>query len=489
MDYRNKTILAPMVRIGTLPTRLLALDYGADLVYTEEIIDFKMLKCERRVNKVLGTVDFVQQDGTVNFRTCEQEKSRLVFQLGTANAQRALKVGKLIEKDIAALDINMGCPKEFSIKGGMGAALLDQPEKIKDILTTLVKNLSIPVTCKIRIKPTIEETLELVKMIETTGISALGVHGRTRDERSRSPNHNDVIKVISETLKIPVIANGGSREIKCFDDIAKFKENTGCSSVMLARAAQWNLSIFRSEGYMPMEDIIKAYLKYAIDYENTDLNAKYNVQQTMHEILDTPLGQKFQHSGTLREISDLFGMAEYYDKMIAEHTKKERDIENNSEQGANTVKKRKLEDGTELYEMAIKFNRNLYDIVRSPKLRLYEWTIKQAIEPPKYDNILHTSENKERSYYCSVLINGKKYASSILDPSKKWGEQAAAVVCMRMLGLDEGRIFKDGRTDPVGDPQLMDISNKKSPCKRPLEDMEAEAADKNKPVELNGSGS
>ena len=52
------------------------------------------------------------------------------------------------EKDVAGIDVNMGCPKEFSIKGGMGAALLQQPDKVKDILTTLVNGVSIPVTCE-----------------------------------------------------------------------------------------------------------------------------------------------------------------------------------------------------------------------------------------------------------------------------------------------------------------------------------------------------
>ena len=377
--------------------------------------------------------------------------------MGTANAQRALKVGKLIEKDIAALDINMGCPKEFSIKGGMGAALLDQPEKIKEILTTLVKNLSIPVTCKIRIKPSLEETLDLVKMIESTGVAALGVHGRTREERSRNPNHNDVIKAVAETLSIPVIANGGSKEIKCFDDIAKFKRNTGCSSVMLARAAQWNLTIFRPAGFLPWEDIVKAYIKYAVDYENTEINSKYCVQQTMHEILNTEIGQNLQHSGTLRQICDLFGMAEYYDVQIAAHLKKERETNNLSEQGGHTYKKRKLDDGTELCEMQLKFNRNLYRIVRSPKTILYEWTHRNGLEAPKYESV----QNKnDRNYYCTVTVDGKKYASSICDASKKWGEQAAAVVCLRMIGVDEERISKDGRTDP--DFQMLEISNKRA---------------------------
>lgn len=175
LDYENKIVLAPMVRVGTLPTRLLAIRYGADIVYSEEIIDWKLLKSYRQVNgewaskaagnfkyrysyylqrhsvDVLGTVDYIdEQDGCIVFRTCPLERNKVVLQIGTADPQRALRVAKMLENDVAAIDINMGCPKEFSLKGGMGAALLSDPERAKSILTTLVENVKIPVTCKIR---------------------------------------------------------------------------------------------------------------------------------------------------------------------------------------------------------------------------------------------------------------------------------------------------------------------------------------------------
>ncbi|KAF5919568.1 hypothetical protein HPG69_000167 [Diceros bicornis minor] len=107
--------------------RLLALDYGADIVYCEELIDLKMLQCKRVVNDVLSTVDFVAPDDRVVFRTCEREQSRVIFQM---------------------------------------------------ILSTLVKGTRRPVTCKIRILPSLEDTLSLVKRIERTGIAAIAVHGR-----------------------------------------------------------------------------------------------------------------------------------------------------------------------------------------------------------------------------------------------------------------------------------------------------------------------
>ncbi|XP_014881616.1 tRNA-dihydrouridine(20) synthase [NAD(P)+]-like isoform X2 [Poecilia latipinna] len=96
LSFRNITALAPMVRVGTLPMRLLALDYGADVVYCEELIDIKMAQCQRIVNDVLETVDFVAPDERVMFRTCEREKDRVVFQMGTADPDRALTVAQLV---------------------------------------------------------------------------------------------------------------------------------------------------------------------------------------------------------------------------------------------------------------------------------------------------------------------------------------------------------------------------------------------------------
>jgi len=110
------------------------------------------------------------------------------------------------EQDVAGIDINMGCPKDFSLKGGMGAALLSCPDKACAILSAVVSAVSIPVTCKIRVLPDINDTIALCKKLAATGIAAIGIHGRTVKERPRHPNRNHFIKAISEALDIPVIA-------------------------------------------------------------------------------------------------------------------------------------------------------------------------------------------------------------------------------------------------------------------------------------------
>jgi tRNA-dihydrouridine synthase 2 len=114
---------------------MLAAEYGADITYGEEIIDHRLLRCTRKINKMLGTVDLVEKGtDSVVFRTCDEEKSRVVFQIGTSDAVRALQAANLVSGDIAAIDVNMGCPKSFSISGGMGAALLSKPDLIHDVM-------------------------------------------------------------------------------------------------------------------------------------------------------------------------------------------------------------------------------------------------------------------------------------------------------------------------------------------------------------------
>lgn len=100
----------------------------------------------------------------------------------------------------------MGCPKPFSISGGMGAALLSKPELVKEILTALVKESKIPISCKIRVLETMEETLKFVEMIQNTGITAFGIHGRQKTERPTDANRIDEIRKVVEIAKIPVIA-------------------------------------------------------------------------------------------------------------------------------------------------------------------------------------------------------------------------------------------------------------------------------------------
>ncbi|XP_036964393.1 tRNA-dihydrouridine(20) synthase [NAD(P)+]-like [Acanthopagrus latus] len=434
LSFRNITALAPMVRVGTLPMRLLALDYGADVVYCEELIDIKMAQCQRVVNDVLETVDFVAPDDRVMFRTCEREKDRVIFQMGTADPDRALVVARLVEKDVAAIDVNMGCPKEYSTKGGMGAALLSDPDKIEAILKKLVAGVSIPVTCKIRILPSVEETVTLVKRIEKTGVTAIAVHGRLKEERPRHPLHCDYIQAVAQAVSIPVIANGGSLDlVKTNADIEEFRKATGASSVMLARAAMWNASVFSSQGPLPVERVMEEYIKYAIQYDNNAFNTKYCLCQMLRDKVESPLGKQLQAAQTSAEICKAYGMQELF-QQTQERLQARRDTLQSS-----TEPDRPVEDG-DVTTMAVKFERREYPPHITPKMFLLEWSRKEKLEQPVYETV---QRSQDRVFQSIVTVAQKRYRSSLWERSKKFAEQAAAIVCLRVLGVPEGRIGEE----------------------------------------------
>lgn len=316
IDYRNKHILAPMVRVGTLPFRILAAEHGADITYGEEIVDHKIVKCYRQINETLGTVDFLEK-GTndVIFRTCNEERHRVVFQLGTANAVRALNAAQLLCKDVAAIDVNMGCPKSFSISGGMGAALLAKPELIHDILTTLRNNLEIPVTCKIRLLRSPEDTIELARRIEKMGVSAIAVHGRKVADRPRDPAQWDVIGQAVSALSIPVIANG---DVFDYADFQRIKDATGASSVMVARGALWNASIFRPEGKLPWEDVKREYLHKCFLWDNSPKCTKQTLKEMIihHSFVELPEGKAVNKCRTLADLADVYGEQNFYETLL-----------------------------------------------------------------------------------------------------------------------------------------------------------------------------
>ncbi|XP_068201924.1 tRNA-dihydrouridine(20) synthase [NAD(P)+]-like [Palaemon carinicauda] len=436
--YSGKIIVAPMVRVCTLPFRLLAIDYGADLVYTEETIDFKMLRSIKKDNEILGTVDFVDKsDGSVFFRTCAKEKEKVIFQMGTCDPQRALKVGKMVEPYVAGLDINMGCPKEFSLKGGMGAALLTQPEKVKAILTTLVQGLSIPVTCKIRLLKDPDSTLELCRMIEKCGVAAIAVHGRTKEERPNNRNHNDVIKKLAESLNVPVIANGGSKEITCYEDIEKFRKETGAASVMLARAAMWNCSILRKQGFMPLEIVVETYLRYCVDYDNQFTYSKYTVQNMLRELQDTPRGKAFLETQTLPEICQLWGLKDYFDEKLKQQNdlRKLKNVrcESNNKMymppSADYVSiGEKTENGQKIFEMPVQFIRGNFNNADLPKMLLNTYIFRNSLTGPTYTCAVH-----DKFFGATVEVDGIKYSSVLREKSRRYSEQAAAMVCLHVL--------------------------------------------------------
>jgi tRNA-dihydrouridine synthase 2 len=132
---KNKVILAPMVRINTTPFRILSLKYGADLIFTEEIIAKKLRFCEKVYNPDLKTNDYLStKEGTLVLRVDPiSEKHKLILQIGASNPDDALQAALILKDDIVGVDVNMGCPKHFSTHGMMGSALLHNPSLAREV--------------------------------------------------------------------------------------------------------------------------------------------------------------------------------------------------------------------------------------------------------------------------------------------------------------------------------------------------------------------
>ena len=163
----NTVSLAPMVRMNTLPFRELTLEHGADYVFSEEIIDKKLISCVRIENSVINTIDYVTCRGgdySLVLSLRPAEKTKFILQIGTNNAETAVMAVERLLPDIAGVDVNMGCPKSFSTQGGMGAALMKDMENAKAIMKALVERFKekISVSCKIRVLRSWEDTVKYI---------------------------------------------------------------------------------------------------------------------------------------------------------------------------------------------------------------------------------------------------------------------------------------------------------------------------------------
>ncbi|GAC97492.1 potential tRNA dihydrouridine synthase [Pseudozyma hubeiensis SY62] len=290
LTYRNGIFLAPMVRIGTLPTRLLSLEYGADLVWGPEIVDRAIIGCERKVDPHTGVVEYLKDHKQI-FSCHPIERPYLVYQLGSSDPDLAFQAIRTITQadDVAAVDLNCGCPKPFSTHAGMGANMLSTPKLLCNTLKAMRRAAppSVAVTCKIRLLPTQKATLELVdKIVRTGAIECLTVHCRTKDMRPREPAllHRlreivDHVNSIAEKMgrAIPVVCNG---DVWDAATAPKIKELTGVTSTMIARGAEANPSCFREEGNVSIPQVIAPkWVKYSIALKNPIGNTKYCMSQ------------------------------------------------------------------------------------------------------------------------------------------------------------------------------------------------------------------
>ncbi|KAL6403671.1 tRNA-dihydrouridine synthase 2 [Ilyonectria robusta] len=324
VDYRGKVVLAPMVRSGELPSRLLALKYGADLVWGPETVDHSMIGTTRRFNEDSKTIEWFRASSqghkepladakeSIIYRMLpEVEKDKLIFQIGTSDPDRAVQAARLVAADVAGIDVNAGCPKPFSTHGGMGAALLKTPDKLCAILEALVKTITpefeIGISVKIRLLDTAAETETLVRRLCATGITGLTIHCRTTPMRPREAAIRGQLRMITEVCHEYGVACLMNGDVENRDQAMKLAEEFGADGAMIATSAEKNPSCFRSKadgGFAPWREIADEYVKAALDVENRYGNTKFLLAQLVpgKEKLYQPVNQCKSYASTCQTL-------------------------------------------------------------------------------------------------------------------------------------------------------------------------------------------
>ncbi len=229
LNLRGNLLLAPMSGVTNLPLRLLCRKYGASLVFSEMISSEAVVR-ENPKSIALGLI-------------AEEERPAGVQLMGSDPKNlldSAIKLAGTYEPDI--IDLNFGCPAQDIVRNGCGAALLKNNSIIRDIIERLTCSLDVPVTAKIRVLDSPENSIGIAQIIEKAGAAALTVHGRTQKQGYSGRSSLDIIKAIKSAISIPVIANGDIRDEKT---ASRALEYTQCDGLMIGRAAIGDPYIFR----------------------------------------------------------------------------------------------------------------------------------------------------------------------------------------------------------------------------------------------------
>lgn len=226
----NNLIVAPMAGVTDRPFRMLCRQFGAGHAVSEMITADKSLRLSK---KTLRRSDF---DG---------ETAPIAVQIAGADPQELAAAARYnVEAGAQIIDINMGCPAKKVCSKLAGSALLQDEKLVADILTAVVAAVDVPVTLKTRLGflNGEENILRVAKLAEDCGIAALAIHGRTREDMYHGSARFELIRVVKQSIKIPVIANG---DIDSPQQAKAVLEATGADAIMIGRAAQGRPWLFR----------------------------------------------------------------------------------------------------------------------------------------------------------------------------------------------------------------------------------------------------
>lgn len=254
--FLSKIVLAPMAGYTDAPFRQLCVKYGAGGAYSELVSASAVVRGNKK------TFEMLKARG---------ENYPLGVQLFGSSAEEISNAAKICAEyahegkcGAKFVDLNFGCPASKVVRSGAGSAILATPKKAGEIVRACAEKCALPITAKIRLGFKEKNYLEVAKIVEDAGASALCVHCRTREEGFSEKFDWNAIGEIKDALGIPVIGNGG---VKVPSDAKRMMEQTGCRYVMVGRAALGNPYFFEGKG----EKEVSAQMRFDAFFEYLEI--------------------------------------------------------------------------------------------------------------------------------------------------------------------------------------------------------------------------
>ena len=253
VKIKNQVVLAPMAGICNSAFRRICKEMGCGLIYAEMVSDKAITYNNKK---------------TIDMLYMTEEERPIVQQIFGSDKESFVVAAKYIYQKMHPdiIDINMGCPvPKVAVRAQAGSALLKNPEKIYEIVKAVVEVVPIPVTVKIRSGWDHKNinAVEIAKIVEKAGASAICVHPRTRSQGYSGNADWSIIKAVKDNVSIPVIGNG---DVKTPEDAKRMIEETGCDAVMIGRGVLGNPWIIKNTiDYLDGKEICSISNKEKID--------------------------------------------------------------------------------------------------------------------------------------------------------------------------------------------------------------------------------